>query len=905
MLSKDIRKTYIEFFKSKAHKHLRSSSLVPEDPTLLTTSAGMVQFKPFFLGIQEPEYKRVTTHQKCLRAVDIEEVGRTPRHHTFFEMLGNFSFGDYFKKEVIHWAWEFLTQILKIQSDNLWISVYKDDKETANIWSNEIGIPSNKLFYFGEKENFWPASAPSIGPNGPCGPCSEIFYDFGKERGCRRSTCDIACNCDRFIEIWNLVFMEFERKDGGILSPLPKKNIDTGMGLERMASVLQEVTSNFETDLFLPIIENLQEISRKTYKHSTIPFRVIADHIRGITFLLSDGVFPSNEGRGYLLRKIIRRASSAGREIGISSPFLSNMLPVVLKILGNTYPEITGKEQYITQILQKEEEQFHNILERGRRTFIAELEKEKKLAETPMPIASGITAFVIYDTYGLPLEESEKIAKEMGFAGVDIDNFNIEMEKQKARARESSKMDGTVFSMEQADSEFNVLAGKITSFVGYETLSSISTVIAILENGKMVKKIDGVNPLEPRTPPSDCSNTKQDKTVQIVFDTTPFYVEMGGQVGDKGFGKSPRAKIKIDNTVLSAIKKISLHNCRILVGSIEVGDIFELYVDADRRKAIERHHTATHLLHYALRQILGEHVIQSGSYVGPEKLRFDFTHYSFISESQQDEIENLINKFISNGYSIDTYITTYETARNRGVTALFGEKYEKDVRVVDINNFSRELCGGTHLKNTNDILLFKIVDEHSIGSNIRRIEAVAGLQAFEYVKLQEKQLKEIGGILNTQIIQIPVIITDLISENKQLKSKINSMEKEFLKLEVDKVLSSVDKNTPSIFITHTLQDANIEKLRTIYDMLKNSIASYGILLAAYEQKNNKVSFLMAFSDDLVAKGADAGNTIKKIAEIVGGSGGGSKKLAQAGGKQPEKLSKAIEFAAEQMKQLKG
>ncbi|HOX29024.1 MAG TPA: alanine--tRNA ligase, partial [bacterium] len=579
MLSSEIREKFLSFFESKNSLRHPSSSLIPDDPTLLTTSAGMVQFKPYFLGLKKPPHTRLTTSQKCLRAKDLEEVGRTPRHHTFFEMLGNFSFGDYFKREAITWAWELLTEHFKLPVEKLKISVYKDDDEAAGIWLEEIGVAKERFFRFGEEYNYWPASAPSQGPNGPCGPCSEIFYDFGPERGCGRPDCDPSCDCERHIEIWNLVFMQYERHDGGKLTPLPRKNIDTGCGLERMASVLQGARTNFETDLFTPIIKKIESISGGVYLENPVPYRVIADHVRGSGFLITDGVFPSNEGRGYLLRKLIRRAATYGREIGIERQFLTELIPTVGEILGPVYPEYSEKIEFIRSIIKKEEEQYAEATQQGRMYV---LNRKNELAPAPGSkenLANGAVVFTAYDTYGLPLEEAEKVVRELGFAGIDMEQFEQAMEDQKERSRKGSKMDGSVFTEDAEKVYRDAVEGKNAGlFDGYEKIEGEERVFAIIRDGAVVD-----------------SATAGEK-IDLIFDRTPFYGEMGGQVGDKGAASSKNGKINIFETIV-ADGKIVVHKAEVTEGTVKNGDTFDMRVERSRRIAIMRHHTATHLLH--------------------------------------------------------------------------------------------------------------------------------------------------------------------------------------------------------------------------------------------------------------------------------------------------------------------
>ncbi len=880
MNSAEIRERYLAFFESKNHLRHPSSSLVPDDPTLLTTSAGMVQFKPYFLGLKKPPHTRLTTSQKCLRAKDLEEVGRTPRHHTFFEMLGNFSFGDYFKREIINWAWELLTKYFEIPIDRLRVSIYLEDEEAADIWLNEVGVKKEHFYRFGENDNYWPAGAPSQGPNGPCGPCSEIFYDFGKDRGCGRPECNPSCDCERHIEIWNLVFMQFERHDGGLLTPLPKKNIDTGSGLERMASVLQKTKTNFETDLFMPIIQKIEDISGMKYADSPVPFRVIADHVRGSGFLVSDGVFPSNEGRGYLLRKLIRRAAVNGRELGVEREFLAELVPVVADILGKVYPDFAEKSEFIGTILKKEEQQFAEATQQGRMFVINH--KDDLAGGEKNKLANGAIIFTAYDTYGLPVEEAEKIVSELGFAGIDMKQFEDAMEDQKNRSRKSSKMDGSVFAEDEEKIYRDAIEGKSAGvFDGYDNLSLDSTVLAIVADGKQVK------------------SASKGQSIDIILDRTPLYGEMGGQVGDTGIAVSGGARLRIGESFVVE-GKIVVHRAEVLEGALKEGDKLSMEVELERRRSIMRHHTATHLLQAALREIIGTHVHQAGSYVGPDKLRFDFTHHSAIGADELKRVEDRVNEMVLAATAVTSHVKDFESAKKEGAMALFGEKYGDVVRMVDIPGFSKELCGGTHVGNTAEIGLVKVTDEHSVGSGMRRIEAVAGMKAVEYVNEKLDALEKAAAVLKVQDTALPKTIENLVLERDSLSREIKKAGKSDLKDKSAKILESAIEAGGAKIIAAQIDGLGVDALRGIYDEIKSKLDSYAVLLGS--NLEGKASLLLALSDDVAARGADAGALIKEIAKAVKGGGGGTKTMAQAGGKDGAKMADAIANGAAILKE---
>ncbi|MDP6433437.1 MAG: alanine--tRNA ligase, partial [Candidatus Scalindua sp.] len=697
------------------------------DPTLLFTGAGMNQFKDMFLGKGTLGVKSATTCQKCIRTGDIENVGKTPMHHTFFEMLGNFSFGDYFKLEAIEMAWEFMLNEMKLPEERLSVSIYLDDEESYGIWLKKIGVPEDKIYRFGEKENFWPANAPSDGPNGPCGPCSEIFYDRGKDVGCRRKECAPDCDCERFVEVWNLVFTQFDRKDGGVLEPLPNKNVDTGMGLERMASVMQDVSTNFEIDIFKPIIQNISEITEVKYDSQTENGKLmnrIADHIRAIIFCISDGVLPGNEGRGYVERRLLRRAVRDGLKLGKEECFLYKLVPIIADVMHEAYSEIKQRRENIARIIKNEEERFHETLFMGNKRLDELMEGLRRSGQKRL---SGQDAFQLYDTFGFPFEMTKSILEESGL-NVDESGFEREMEKQREQARSSTQMTGNIFD----EGPIGIIkeTAKETTFLGYENCEIESRVIGLIIDEKLVKAAD----------------TGQE--VHIVLDQTPFYAEAGGQVGDTGIVQTKNSKVEVSNTKKS--NDIIVHIGKVVEGKIKTNENVTCVIDKGRRAAIKRNHSATHLLHYTLRQVVGQHAEQSGSLVAPERLRFDFHHFEGIKKDEIARIEELMNERIMENTPVATEEMALDKARKAGATALFGEKYGENVRVVSIGDYSQELCAGTHVKNTGEIGLFKITSESSIAAGIRRLEAVTGNDALTRIRQKEKTLDRLCNVLDVQ-----------------------------------------------------------------------------------------------------------------------------------------------------------
>lgn len=859
MRSDEIRKLFLEFFERKGHKIFPSASLIPDDPQLLFTVAGMVPFKPIFWGKVEPVYTRIASCQKCLRTTDIENVGRTPRHHTFFEMLGNFSFGDYFKEEAIEWAWEFVTQVLKVSKDKLWISVYEEDDEAYEIW-RKIGIPSNRILRLGKEDNFWGPA----GPTGPCGPDTEIFYDTGLEIPTIDGKEPNPANTEgRFVEIWNLVFTEFYQDEKGELHPLKRKNIDTGAGLERLAAMMQGVYYNFDTDLFMPIIDKICNVLNVEYKKdekTDVSIRVIADHIRAITFLISDGVLPSNEGRGYVLRRILRRAARHGTLLGAKEAFLFKIVDAVVEKMSPVYPEIKEKEDFVKKIVQGEEERFIQNLKRG-------LELVIKIAEENNGIISGKDAFKMYDTYGFPIDILKDIAQENNYK-LDEKGFEFYMEQQRKRGREAQ---GEIEFAKSSDYESLNLE---TRFVGYEKIEEKSKVLYI-KTDKFVDEIEN----------TEC---------EVILDVTPFYAEKGGQVSDTGVIKGLNGIIKVEY-VYSPKEGIIVHRGK-LEGKISVGEIVEAKVDEDKRKSTMRNHTATHLLHAALRKVLGDHVKQAGSLVEPERLRFDFTHFRALTDEEIRKIEDIVNNEILKAQKVIIDEKPFEEAVKEGAMALFEEKYGDVVRVVKIGNFSEELCGGTHVSNTGEIGLFKIISESSISAGIRRIEAITGLNSIEYVRNLENNLRMVKFELDTTDSEVIEKIRKMREKIKELENKL----KEFVKksVNIDEILNSSEKINSIKFAVKIFENLDMEALREITDKLIDKGLD---LVVVFNKLDDKVVIVVKRKKTLDR--IHSGKIARLLAEVLSGGGGGRPDFAQAGGKDPTKINEAVQKLREYLKDI--
>lgn len=875
-----LRKKFLEFFKSKKHKIIQSDSLIPkDDPTVLFTPAGMNQFKKEFLGLIT-DSSRVATAQRCLRTDDLDKVGKTCGHHTFFEMLGNFSFGDYFKKEAILWAWEFLTEDLKIKKEKLWVSVYKDDTQSYRIWEDLIKVPADKIIKLGDKENFWPSEAKEIGPNGPCGPCSEIFFDWGPGMGCGKPDCSPSCNCGRFVEVWNLVFTQFNRKEGGSLEPLPKKNIDTGMGLERLAAVMQGVQSNFETDLFLPLIKEIvSRIERRVSSANQGQVYAIADHLRAVSFAIYDGVMPSNEGRGYVIRKIIRKSAMHLKSLGIKPPFLYKLVPVLAEIMKVPYPELNARRENIAEIILAEEKGFMATLNSSAALF---KDKFARLSDKDNPEDSGNIVFQLFDTFGIPLELTEGWLKAQGFKNLPAVESVVsrKLEEQKLRSKSQSAMKGEVFDIKELD-----LRVKETRFCGYHDCQARVKILKIIKDAKEAKKI-AVN-----------------DTAEIILDKTSFYPESGGQIGDTGELIKGKNRFEVIDT--KKLDKVIIHIGKVKEGVFKKSDLVTAKVDSIRRLAIARNHTATHLLQAALRKVLGAHVQQQGSLVAQERLRFDFTHFKDIDKIQLDRIEEIVNAYIMNNISLETKLMPLTEARKQGALAFFAEKYESKVRVVSIENISQELCGGTHLDSTGQIGLFKIIQEGSVASGVRRIEAITGIAAYKAVKAEEKIVQEIS-------LALGVPADKARFELEKRLTRIKELEKQLYSSKLNSVAASLDdliKNSQVIngirLISDIAPNSDMQTLRKTVDLIKEKVHNSNAFIAV-GTGNSVDNALLVFgaTQDLCARGIDAVKLIKEVAPEIGGSGGGRKDFAQAGGNQPQNLEAALKKLKSLISQIK-
>ncbi len=870
----EIRKKYLDFFQEKGHLKMNSFSLVPQnDKSLLLINSGMAPLKPYFTGQQIPPNKRVTTCQKCIRTGDIENVGKTARHGTFFEMLGNFSFGDYFKEEAIPWAWEFFTKVLELPEDKLYVSVYQDDDEAFEIWNKKVGIPENKIVRLGKEDNFWEHGT------GPCGPCSEIYFDKGEQYGCDNPNCYVGCDCDRYMEIWNLVFTQFNREEDGTYSNLANPNIDTGMGLERIATVMQGVNSIFDVDTVKAIRDKVCELSNLKYGEDSkkdISIRVITDHIRSVTFMTADGVLPSNEGRGYVLRRLLRRAARHGKILGINDLFLANLSKIVIETSKDAYPELEEKKEYIYKILTVEEERFYATIDTG-----IELLKQKinELKASNDSILKGENAFKLYDTYGFPFELMKEILEEENMS-VDEEAFLKEMENQKNKAR-SAREEDTYMGAEETI--FHKLDPAMKSeFLGY-TNSSIenSKVLAIVCNDNIV------------------DSAKENDKVVIVVDKTPFYAEMGGQVGDKGTIENENVLIEINDTTNFGGNKI-LHHGVVKKGEIKVNDTVVLKIDEEDRMSIARNHTATHILHKALKEVLGSHIEQAGSLVSKNRLRFDFTHFEALTKEELSKIEKIVNTHILKGLDVSIKETDIETAKKEGATALFGEKYGDVVRVINIGGYSIELCGGTHLKNSAQIGSFKIVSESGVAAGVRRIEAVTGFGALNYYEEREYLIRNVFEILKANNKNVVDKSISLIEENKKLLKEIESLKSKLSSGLLDEILEQKQNINGIDILLAKVSNIDMDTLRNMGDKIKEKLTDYAILLAS--DNNGKVNFISMCSDSAIKANIKAGDIVKTAATICGGGGGGRPNMAQAGGKDATKIDEAIKSTLDFIKE---
>ena len=855
---------FLDFFESKGHLKMKSFSLVPHnDKSLLLINSGMAPLKPYFTGAEIPPRRRVTTCQKCIRTGDIENVGKTARHGTFFEMLGNFSFGDYFKEEAIHWSWEFLTQVVGLDPQRLYPSVYLEDDEAFNIWNKEIGIPADRIFKFGKEDNFWEHGA------GPCGPCSEIYYDRGEKYGCGKPGCTVGCDCDRYMEIWNNVFTQFDNDGHNHYTELAQKNIDTGMGLERLASVVQDVDSIFDVDTVRALRDKVCEFAHCEYHTDDakdVSIRLITDHIRSATFMISDGIMPSNEGRGYVLRRLIRRAARHGRLLGIEGKFLAKLSAAVIEGSRDGYPELEEKKEFIFKVLTQEEDKFNKTIDQGL-SILGQLEDEMKASGEKT--LSGENAFKLYDTYGFPPDLTKEILGEKGFS-IDEDGFKACMEKQRNKARSAREVtnymgaDATVYD--------GIDAAVTSEFTGYDRLTDESKVTVLTTDTEIVEALT-------------------DGQVGTIFtEKTPFYATMGGQEGDKGIITFGDAQFQVEDTIKLLGGKIG-HVGHMTKGMVKTGDVVTLQVDAAGRAGTSKNHSATHLLQKALKIVLGSHVEQKGSLVTPDRLRFDFAHFQPMTEEEIEKVEKLVNEKIQEALPVTTQVMDIEEAKKSGAMALFDEKYSEKVRVVSIGDFSKELCGGTHVANTSMITAFKIVSESGIAAGVRRIEALTGDGVFKYYKEQEEELAKAAKLLKTTPQSVCEKIGHLYGEIKSLQAENDALKSKAAKNALGDVMNQVQEIKGVKLLAAKLEGVDMNGLRDLGDQLKEKLGEGVVVLASVN--DGKVNLMATATDEAQKKGAHAGNLIKAIAALVGGGGGGRPGMAQAGGKNPAGVDDAI------------
>lgn len=872
----ELRESFLRFFESKGHLRLASASLVPHnDKSLLLINSGMAPLKPFFTGQQIPPRKRVTTCQKCIRTGDIENVGKTARHGTFFEMLGNFSFGDYFKEEAIPWAWEYFTEVLKLPEDRLYVSIYNDDDEAFEIWNKKVGVPAEKIFRMGKEDNFWEHGV------GPCGPCSEIYFDRGEEYGCHKPDCTVGCDCDRYMEIWNLVFTQFDKQEDGSYPRLANPNIDTGMGLERIAAVMQNVDSIFDVDTVKAVRDAVCAIADKTYRKNhkdDVSIRVITDHVRSMTFMTADGVLPSNNGRGYVLRRLLRRAARHGKLLGIDRTFLTELCQVVINNSGDAYPELKEKQATIKKIISTEEESFYRTLDRGLEKLNAYIEEMEKTGEKTL---SGDRVFMLYDTYGFPSDLTADILADKGYE-MDEAGFKAEMETQRKKARDARETDTYMGAEETVFHRLDPALA--TEFDGYgKTVLTDCTVTALVAENEIAQ------------------SASEGENVTVLLDKTPFYAEMGGQVGDRGIIKTDSAVVEITDTTKFGGNK-HLHTGVVKSGTINVGSKATAEIDEKRRKAIARNHTTTHILQKALRDVLGSHVEQSGSFVSDERLRFDFTHFEPISHEDLARVEMIVNDKILSSLDVKCEEMDIEDAKKLGAMALFGEKYGKTVRVVSVGDYSLEFCGGTHLRNSAEAGCFKILSESGIAAGVRRIEAITGYNALGYFNEREELQSEIKSILKVNNVKaIPSKISDTVEENKKLKKEIEQLKSKLSGGAVRQIADAKETVGGIDVICGRLDGSDMNALRRTSDSIRDKNPDSVIILGSVS--DGKVSFVVSCADPAVKAGAKAGDIVKTAAVICGGGGGGRPGMAQAGGKDPSKIDEALDAAKKKAKDM--
>lgn len=874
MTTAEIREAYLSFFENKGCKRMPSSSLVPDDPSLLLTSAGMVQFKPYFLQQKhlDDKYIGATTSQKCVRTNDIDIIGTTGRHLSFFEMLGNFAFGKYFKNEMCAWALEFCLDVLELPKKKLYFTVFEDDDETYQKWL-DLGIDESHVSRLGEDDNFWRA-----GPTGPCGPCSEIYFDKGEECGCGSPDCKPGCDCDRYVEFWNCVFTQFDAQEDGSMPELPFKNIDTGMGLERMAAIMQGVTSNYETDVLRSLVgvgERLAKVEYGKNDDIDLALRIMADHSRAVTFMIADGILPSNEGRGYVLRRLLRRAIMKGNLIGITGEFINEFVDEIVRLMGDVYPEIVENRELIRKLIVSEEKRFGSTLHSGKAYL------SKAIEDLKGKVLPGSVAFKLHDTYGFPLEVTTDICNENDIE-VDVDGFNVEMEAQKDRARHAGEGDA-----EAAWSTYGGIFSKIldsqgkTEFVGYDNLEATCKVIALVRRSESVEE------------------AYEGEDVDIILDRTPMYAEMGGQVGDVGTINSDEVSISVEN-VTAPEAGLHVHHSKVLSGTIEVGDEIICRVRAKQRRLTERNHTATHILHAALRQVLGDHVKQAGSYVGPDRLRFDFTHFQKMTDDQIAEVEKISNNVIMHAIQSNIFTTSLDEARKSGVTALFGEKYGEEVRVVEISDFSRELCGGCHVKNTSEIGLVKIISESSVGANLRRIEAATSAGAIDYLNKIFAELKETADELKVPLFDVSERTAANIKQMKGF-TKAAEVSKEVLSEDrINEILGSAFETKAGypLIMVNVRREMASSSARNWWDIIRSRMKTPSACVFAGKTDDGKPIIMAAGTKEAVDAGFNAVEVIRCASPAIKGGGGGKPEMAQAGGKNADGIEEALKLIKE-------
>ena len=861
----ELREMFLSFFESKGHLRLPSFSLIPQnDASLLLINSGMAPMKPWFTGEQEPPRRRVTTCQKCIRTGDIENIGKTARHGTYFEMLGNFSFGDYFKREAITWCWEFLTspEWVGLDPNRLYPSIYEEDDEAFEIWNKEIGIPAQRIFRFGKADNFWEHGS------GPCGPCSEVYYDRGEEYGCGKPGCTVGCDCDRYMEVWNNVFSQFNNDGEGHYTELIQKNIDTGMGLERLACVCQNVGSLFDTDTVMNITNKVSEITGAHYGQSEsrdVSLRIITDHIRSATMMICDGVLPSNEGRGYVLRRLLRRAARHGKLLGVNDPFLYRVCDTVIEVNATAYPDLVEKQSYITKVIRVEEENFAKTIDSGLKIFSDMLAQHKAKGET---VFSGEDAFKLYDTYGFPIDLTSEMAQDEGLT-VDEAGFRAFMEEQKVRARKAREALG---DLGWAGIEFGKELPE-TEFVGYDhnTIDDAKVLAMVVENVQAEEMMSGVEGI-------------------VVLDRTPFYAEMGGQVGDHGTITLGEAVFTVHDVQKNKGGKY-MHYGKLAGGVLKVGDTVTAAIDVERRQAIRRAHSATHLLDAALQKVLGDHVHQAGSLVEPDRIRFDFTHFEGISAEELAQVDKLVNDAILNGYPVITEVLPIEEAKRKGAVAMFGEKYGDVVRVVEMGDFSMEFCGGTHLDNTAKVGTFRIKSEGSVASGVRRIEATVGKLTLEAMNHNQQLIFQAAQILKTNPADLAAKLEQQVADLKAARQAIEQYKSKEAAGEADRILFGAHDVGPLKVITATVPDADGNRLRQMGDAIKDKAANVVAVLAAVN--GGKITFVAACGKEAVGLGIKAGDIIKQVSAIAGGSGGGKPDSAMGGGKDPLMVDNAL------------